>query len=681
MIKRTITPLLLSLVAVLLVVGLVIVMPPAPPTATYAQAGPTTPPSVYNTAISALNVVIPNIGRPDGWRHEILGNSSEVGLGCATAPTTPLGRTVNVYKVWLRYADVEYLYHVAEDGSAITPCDPKIPGVAGTTGVADIQSSCRIDATRANVRSFPDSTVENIVGEMVNVSAPAIGRTADDTWYQVTLANGVVGWVAASASIAEGTCNTLPVTANAAVEFGPCPVGFGPDYLPTRIAIGTIVRVIPGGDPNVVRQQPSRTGERLGLLNPGTEVLVVGGPLCGGNYVWWQVSSSTATGWTVESFQPENDYYLETVTVTANPSAGTDTSGTGTGTNSGIGSTGSTNPAVAATGEVITAANVNRLTSILSLPSSTTYNVAYSPDGRYFASFDDTGVRVYTYPDYTFLSDLSANLSPTDPSIQTSALAFSADGSYLVLGYNLGTLWTVELATGTIFRLSPELQTNINVIQFDAENRVVIGTGSTIATAQPQLAVYDFARMNPATGELPRLLTVFSEDGPIFDAVILPNSDAVASIGLTFLEVRDISTNAVILRQQVVQRGASVVIAANGFATFEGLLALTAVGNQSVLLGWDIGDVVTQSITTIGVPAGVDALAIVPQAENVPPLLVVGVDSVADGRIRIYGTDLNQPIFIRDGAAWGLAVSPDGRHIALAGGDGQTVGVEILAVR
>jgi hypothetical protein len=53
---------------------------------------------------------------------------------------------------------------------------------------------------------------------------------------------------------------------------------------------------------NRVRVRPDTSSNIEGTIKPGEEVLIVGGPLCAENWVWWQVSAKnkTLSGWTSE---------------------------------------------------------------------------------------------------------------------------------------------------------------------------------------------------------------------------------------------------------------------------------------------------------------------------------------------------------------------------------------------
>jgi len=53
--------------------------------------------------------------------------------------------------------------------------------------------------------------------------------------------------------------------------------------------------------PNNVRSQPNRSGEVIGQIQPGENVLVLDGPRCTDGYTWWFIHSVTGIeGWTAE---------------------------------------------------------------------------------------------------------------------------------------------------------------------------------------------------------------------------------------------------------------------------------------------------------------------------------------------------------------------------------------------
>jgi hypothetical protein len=58
-------------------------------------------------------------------------------------------------------------------------------------------------------------------------------------------------------------------------------------------------RVLPG-DPNTVRDQPTRSGGVVGQIPGGAEFFVLEGPICADDLLWWRVDYNGLVGWTVQ---------------------------------------------------------------------------------------------------------------------------------------------------------------------------------------------------------------------------------------------------------------------------------------------------------------------------------------------------------------------------------------------
>lgn len=173
---------------VLLLVAPNAVAPVAP---SHAQ-GDTTPPAILEAAIGAVQAAIPGLGRPDAWRYEIALDVNTVGLGCPTASTDPLGRSVKVYLIWLTYGATDYLYYIAEDVSVIVPCDADLPsadiitlaGQRTPIGGANFATVTSIfsftPAVADEVAYSPDGMVFAIAGQGVQLySVPDYGLIID----------------------------------------------------------------------------------------------------------------------------------------------------------------------------------------------------------------------------------------------------------------------------------------------------------------------------------------------------------------------------------------------------------------------------------------------------------------------------------------------------------------------
>lgn len=83
-------------------------------------------------------------------------------------------------------------------------------------------------------------------------------------------------------------------------------------FMPSRLVIGEMGRVLPG-DANNVRDAASTSGVLLGKIPGEGEFIVVDGPECDpAGRAWWQVDYDGLVGWTVEG--QGDEYYLEPIT-------------------------------------------------------------------------------------------------------------------------------------------------------------------------------------------------------------------------------------------------------------------------------------------------------------------------------------------------------------------------------
>ncbi len=87
-----------------------------------------------------------------------------------------------------------------------------------------------------------------------------------------------------------------------------------PDTLPSRLLIGGVGRVTPGA-PNRLRDQPSRQGGIIGMIPGGAPFVVLSGPVCDSQIVWWEVNYNGQVGYTAEI--ANNAYLVEPDSPTA----------------------------------------------------------------------------------------------------------------------------------------------------------------------------------------------------------------------------------------------------------------------------------------------------------------------------------------------------------------------------
>lgn len=211
------------------------------------------------------------------------------------------------------------------------------------------------DCDNLPTTAVTDSTAQTICfvtpqGSFTNVRAGAstdtnqVGRIYENEVYQISSRNTAgnwfyiqpAGWVSDTVVFQQGDCANIPVNDNAVgigfidggdglsvssdvaliVEQLACTANFE-GYLAPRIAVGESNAQITGDVPNALRAFPSvddTQAPRLGVIQP-QRILdrVLAGPVCNQGFVWWLVEIDGTIGWTAESNQSSNDYYIEPV--------------------------------------------------------------------------------------------------------------------------------------------------------------------------------------------------------------------------------------------------------------------------------------------------------------------------------------------------------------------------------
>ena len=213
-----------------------------------------------------------------------------------------------------------------------------------------------------------------------------------------------------------------------------CPADFA-GYLPPRLQAGDPARVSPGGDPNRLREQPSRSGTQVGMAPPGTWLEVLAGPRCDpvDGIIWWQVRAGSITGWMAEGLLP-GDYFMEPTRL----------SGPG----------------------VLTPDDVTELTPLATLPVGARA-IFFTADMTQIALSKDRATAVYTLPDFT-PSESLLGVSIVDSGV----CCLSRDGRYFIRQGDRDEL--VDARTGASFPLPAEMGGASDVVIRGGESPLVI---------------------------------------------------------------------------------------------------------------------------------------------------------------------------------------------------------------
>jgi hypothetical protein len=231
-----------------------------------------------------------------------------------------------------------------------------------------------------------------------------------------------------------------------------CPVDFA-GYLPPRLNAGGFARIGVEGVPNRLRTAPSVEGEQIGLIQPGTTVEVLDGPVCepASQVVWWQVRDGDQIGYTAES--QGADYYLEPVEF-------------------GL------LPALPAVREPITADNAATLVTLGAVPFEGGAMLDFGGSGDLLVA-GVNGVAYYDLPGQTVGS------LPVPADAAVLHINYSPDGRYIAYSTDANALFVYDVADEATIELSLPEGAIINDLDFSIGGLLAVALGDPLGGAEP----------------------------------------------------------------------------------------------------------------------------------------------------------------------------------------------------
>lgn len=286
-------------------------------------------------------------------------------------------------------------------------------------------------------------------------------------------------------------CGTAP----APETVPPCPPPNDAAFLAPRLSKGIQARVIAGGLPNVIREQPGSSSKLLGQIPPNDTFIVIDGPRCTllDKIVWWQVNYNNLIGWTGEG--QEGTYWLEPADTSLIPTA------------------------PAPENVVITIENAAQLSPIV-----TNEALAISSDGKLYA---------WTVEDHVIVSDIRTQAQVTaftENAVIATSVAFNPASTVIAAGMENGEIRLFDLTSRASSSREIRRMTGhtgaVTAITFSPDGTLIASGG-----ADKTLRIW-----NASTGEAVATLEVMG--APIF-------SLSFTSDGL-YLMIRDQSASRIL---------------------------------------------------------------------------------------------------------------------------------------
>ena len=244
----------------------------------------------------------------------------------------------------------------------------------------------------------------------------------------------------------------LPVATPVVATIGltGCPVDFS-GYLPPRLTVGSFARIGTEGEPNRLRAAPTLDSEQLGLINPGTTVEVLDGPVCepASHIVWWQVRDGSLTGYTAES--QEADYFLDPVD---------------------LGSL----RTLRGLREPITQANAAGLVTLAAMPLEGGTMVEFGGSGQLLVN-EESGITLYD------LDGITIRSVPLPRDTVILHADYSPNSQYVAYSTDSNALFVYDVSTGQTTQVELGENVVVNDLDFSMGNLLAVALGDPLGSS------------------------------------------------------------------------------------------------------------------------------------------------------------------------------------------------------
>jgi hypothetical protein len=245
--------------------GILLILTLIPALAQNQPARTTTQPAVLNALSERVGVPGLGLGSLVSWNWFFGTYEFVVSQGCLGAPAAaPGGNAAGWQRYVLNYKGTEYVYLISDDAANLLLCNE----AALSTPVPSVTPPTAAQPTPTLPPAVPPTITPPPLVMMTSTPAPTTSESENPQ--------------------------------------GSCP-------LPERLSAG-IARVLPG-DPQWIHSGGVRSSPKIGEINPGQLVRVIGGPTCdvssGMNY--YQIEFGIDGGWTSEGL--DGVYWLEPMVI------------------------------------------------------------------------------------------------------------------------------------------------------------------------------------------------------------------------------------------------------------------------------------------------------------------------------------------------------------------------------